>query len=91
MLKNKLPLLEIHFFPCCPRPFFCLSAIIIPNLLFVFRINLIALSLVLFTTLNLNVEGAVPGIHGGLGLNIISDQIGYNEFLGLSFSTKAFS
>ena len=38
------------------------------------------------TTLNLNVEGAVPGIHGGLGLNIISDKIGYNEFLGLSFS-----
>ena len=37
----------------CER-FFCLSAIIIPNLLFVFLINLIATSLVLLTVLNLN-------------------------------------
>lgn len=38
------------------------------------------------TTMNLGVEGSVPMLHGGLGLNIVTDKIASNEFLGLGLS-----
>ena len=51
IVTNKLPFSEIHFFPLCPLPFFCNSAITIPIFVFFFLINFIAMSLVLFTDL----------------------------------------
>ena len=38
------------------------------------------------TTMNLSVEGSVPMLSGGLGLNILTDKIASNEFLGLDLS-----
>ena len=38
------------------------------------------------TTTNLGVEAAMPMLHGGLGLNVMTDNIAQNEFLGLNLS-----
>ena len=38
------------------------------------------------STTNLGVEAAVPMLHGGLGLNVMTDNIAQNEFLGLNLS-----
>ena len=38
------------------------------------------------TTMNLGVEGTLPMLHGGMGLNVTTDKLGKNEFLGLNLS-----
>ena len=38
------------------------------------------------TTTNLGVEAALPMLRGGLGLNVMTDNIAQNEFLGLNLS-----
>ena len=37
-------------------------------------------------TLNLSVDAGIPAIHGGVGLNIVKDEIGYGGSLGLQFT-----
>ena len=39
------------------------------------------------STTNLGVEAAMPMLHGGLGLNVMTDNIAQNEFLGLTYLT----
>ena len=38
------------------------------------------------TTMNLGVEGTLPMLHGGMGLNVVTDNVAQNEFLGLNLS-----
>lgn len=38
------------------------------------------------STTNLGVEASLPMLHGGLGLNVMTDNIAQNEFLGLNLS-----
>ena len=38
------------------------------------------------STTNLGVEAAMPMLNGGLGLNVMTDNIAQNEFLGLNLS-----
>lgn len=38
------------------------------------------------STTNLGVEAALPMLHGGMGLNVMTDNIAQNEFLGLNLS-----
>ena len=40
---NKFPLYEIHFFPYCPLPPYCISVTTIPNSFFEFFTRLIAI------------------------------------------------